>query len=128
MKKGRKNMPTYAEILGMEPKELVMWLSNTFYVNLPLKILTAEEMYNASELLMILTNQYSYLNELLSYAKIVTREVKRDCDKETYEDMVDRKNAIENKLSIVKQQYNSLSRLVTIKIETNKELMMDRSI
>lgn len=121
-------MPTYAEILGMEPKELVMWLSNTFYVNLPLKILTAEEMYNASELLMILTNQYSYLNELLSYAKIVTREVKRDCDKETYEDMVDRKNAIENKLSIVKQQYNSLSRLVTIKIETNKELMMDRSI
>lgn len=128
MEKGIKNMPTYAEILGMEPKELVMWLSNTFYVNLPLKILTAEEMYNASELLIILTNQYSYLNELLSYAKIVTREVKRDCDKETYEDMVDRKNAIENKLSIVKQQYNSLSRLVTIKIETNKELMMDRSI
>lgn len=117
-------MPTYEDIFAMNPQDLVTWLHEEFYVELPSKIENTDDMANASELMLQLTGQYSYLAELLSYAKIAVRKAKRALPKEEWEDMVDRKEAIERRLDIAKQEYTAVSRAITVKTEANKELMM----
>lgn len=117
-------MPTYDDIFTMDPQNLVTWLHEEFYVELPEKIESTTDMELASELLLQLSSQYSYLAELLSYAKIAVRKAKRSLPKEEWEDMVDRKEVIERRLDIAKQQYTAVSRAVTVKTEANKELLM----
>ncbi len=114
----------YATILNMEPVELVKWLHDNFSTTIPLKIESAEEMDAAAQLMLVLTGYKSYLLELLSYTKCITRMVKRDQTKMDYEDMVDRKEAIQNMVDDLDQQYKAVSRAVTIRIENNQELKM----
>lgn len=108
----------------MEPRALVEYLHEEFYVELPPVINTQEDMEMASKLLLIFSGHYSYLAELLSYIKIAVRQAKRNLPKEDWEDMVDRKEAIERRLDIAKQQYNAVSRAITVKTEANRELQM----
>ncbi len=112
------------QIFLLAPLDLVDWLHDEFPMLMQSKIETVEDMDLASNSLLRLTAQYSYLCELLSYAKIIVREAKRNLPKEDYEDMVDRQNAIEKRLDIVKQEYLAVSRAVTIKSEINKEMYM----
>ncbi len=111
-------------ILKMDPTEMLEYLTDEFLIQLPTEITTADEMNEAAKLLLYLSNCYSYLCTLSSYAKIATREAKRSGDKQSYEDMVDRKDCIQNLADIVKQQYAAVSRGVTIRIENNNELKM----
>lgn len=71
-------------------------------------------------------NRYSYIVAFLSYAKTVTRKLKRSGKeyKDAYEDMVDRRDALQNTADILKFQYQSMSRLITIRQEINAELRM----
>lgn len=117
-------MENYIDILAMEPFALLDWLSDTFSIECPSKIESIEDMDNASEILLKLTSYHAYLCELLSYAKIVVRQAKRNLSKIEWEDYVDKQAAIERRLDIVKQQYNSISRAVTIHTENNKEIFM----
>lgn len=114
------------QIFLLAPLDLVDWLHDEFPMLMQPKIETVEDMDLASNSLLRLTAQYSYLCELLSYAKIIVREAKRNLPKEDYEDMVDRQNAIEKRLDIVKQEYLAVSRAVTIKSEINKEMFMEQ--
>ena len=114
------------QIFLLAPLDLVDWLHDEFPMLMQSKIETVEDMDLASNSLLRLTAQYSYLCELLSYAKIIVREAKRNLPKEDYEDMVDRQNAIEKRLDIVKQEYLAVSRAVTIKSEINKEMFMEQ--
>lgn len=115
----------YAQILDMESMDLISWLSNTFSVKMPQKISTIADMENASDLLLKLSSYYSYLCTLLSYAKVMVRNAKRNREKEEYEDLIDKKEIIQNKTDVVKQQYAAISRAVTIQIENNAELRMN---
>jgi len=117
-------MLTYEEILNMPPEALIGWLKETFYINLIQSIITPDDLDKASELLLVLTSYYSYLAELLSYAKIAVRRAKRESTREEWEDMVDRKEIIEWRFDIVKQQYHAVSRAITARSEANKELFM----
>lgn len=117
-------MPNYQDIFSMSPVDLVSWLHNEFSVSLPDRIETTEDMETASKVLLLLSGYFSYLSELLSYAKIAVRQAKRSSPKEQWEDMVDRQVVIERKLDSVKQQYSAVSRAVTIKAEKDKELNM----
>ena len=117
-------MIDYQKILAKDPIELADWILREFYEDLPKEVITTQDMENASKMLLRLSSAYSYLSALLSYAKILARQAKRSGEKETYEDMVDRKEIIQNALDGVKQQYSALSRAVTIKIENNSELRM----
>lgn len=117
-------MDNYADILAKEPIELLDWLSETFAIDFPTKIESIEDMSLASETLLKLSSYHAYLCELLSYAKIAVRQAKRDLSKTEWEDYVDKQNAIDRRLDIVKQQYNAISRAITVKTETNKELFM----
>lgn len=112
-------------LLSMRPMDLADWLTENFTRELPQAILSAEDMDNASQLLLKLANTYSYLNSLLAYAKLAMRETKRNGNREAYEDMYDRKEAIQNATESVKQQYAAVSRAVTIRMENNRELMMN---
>lgn len=114
-------------ILNMEPVMLLKWLSNEFSVDIPKEIVSVEDMDRAAKTLLQLSTQYSYLQTLLSYAKVATREAKRTGDKQYYEDMVDRKEIIQNKVDSIKQNYAAVSRSVTIRIENNQELRMTAS-
>lgn len=114
------------QTLSKPPIELLNWLLNEFSIEIPEVIATPQDMENASQILLHLSGAYSYLMALLSYAKLKTREAKRNLSKEEYEDMVDRRDVIDNVKDIVKQNYAAVSRAVTICIENNNELKMGR--
>ena len=120
-------IPNYQDIFSLSPIDLVSWLHNEFSISLPEKIETTDDMEAASQILLVLSEYFSYLSELLSYAKIAVRQAKRNSPKEQWEDMVDRQLAIERKLDSVKQKYSAVSRAVTIKTENNKEFFMSSS-
>lgn len=117
---------SFNSVLSKDPTELLYWLIETFNTDIPTTIASSDDMKAASETLLNLSGTYSYLMALLSYAKIQTRETKRNKSKELYEDMVDRKEVIQNFTDVVKQNYSAVSRAVTIYIENNNELKMAR--
>ena len=115
----------YMKIMEMEPIDLISWLNKNFLVQMPQHITSVSDMNQASELLMRLSGNYSYLCTLLSYAKVMVRNAKRNKPKSEYEDLVDRKEIIQNITDAVKQEYSAISRAVTIRIENNAELRMN---
>lgn len=117
----------YMKIMEMEPIDLISWLNKNFLVQMPQHITSVSDMNQASELLMRLSANYSYLCTLLSYAKVMVRNAKRNKPKSEYEDLVDRKEIIQNITDAVKQEYSAISRAVTIRIENNAELRMNTS-
>lgn len=117
----------YMKIMEMEPIDLISWLNKNFLVQMPQHITSVSDMNQASELLMRLSGNYSYLCTLLSYAKVMVRNAKRNKPKSEYEDLVDRKEIIQNITDAVKQEYSAISRAVTIRIENNAELRMNTS-
>lgn len=116
----------YKSIMQKKPLELLNWLLSEFSVQIPEAVVTADDIKKASEILLQLSNTYSYLVTLTSYAKLATREAKRNLPKEEYEDMVDRRDVLQNFSDITKQSYAAVSRAVTIYIENNNELRMSR--
>lgn len=124
-KQAEKMSEQFDILLSMPPKKFLSWLDKNFYIKLPTYAVNdAEDMTNAAQLMTILTNRYSYLCSFLSYAKIATREAKRNGGKAAYEDMVDKRDSIETMVSAVKQEYAAVSRAVTIHVENNAELKM----
>ena len=115
----------YESLLVKTPKELFQFLFKTFKTEIPQTILTINDMNNASQLLLKLTSDFSYLVALSAYAKLCVRDAKRNKSKEEWEDMVDRKEVIDKVTEMVKQNYTAVSRAVTIKQENNKELFMN---
>ena len=101
-----------------------MWLDETFPLPAPEAIITSQDMEEAAKSLLKLSSEFSYISELCSWAKALTREAKRTLSKEEYENMVDKKDAVENKMNAIKQTYAGISRAVTIRLESNQELRM----
>ena len=127
---------TYMDVLSMNSYDMIDYLTETFLVEIPTSVNSIEDMNRASKLLLKLSSNYSYMSSLLSYIKLTTRDAKRQLDKldakdpqkaeykTYYEDMVDKKEIIKNITECVDQEYSAISRAVTIKIESNKELSM----
>lgn len=132
-KKKAENVSTkFDKLLSMPPKDFADWLTKEFFIAIPIFVIkSADDMETASRLLVILANRYTYLSSLLTYAKLDTREAKRKSaetkDKTEYENAVDRKDSIENMVNSVKQEYQAVSRAITIYIENNAELRMNES-
>lgn len=120
------------QILAMDPTALQNWLATEFELEVPLKteISTIEDMKYAEKMIAVLTNRLSYLSSLGVYAKIAVRAAKRKGKeaKEEHEDMVDRQIAINAAEESIKQKYNAISRMITVKQEINKEIYMSENI
>ena len=121
---------TYEDIFTMDNYRFLKWLKVTFPIKLLPTIKTMDDMERAGELMIELSSQYSYISEISSYAKVYCRSLKRLADKENpetiadYEDMVDKKEAVEAKMKAIHQAYCGVSRAITVKMENNNELRM----
>ena len=118
----------FNDVLNKSPIALSEWPLQEFSVQIPQVVVTPDDMKLASETLLKLASIYSYVMALSSYAKLKTREAKRYLSKEEHEDMVDRKEVLENFTKAVQQSYAAVSRAVTIYIENNNELKMGRGV
>ena len=117
----------YKKMRDMDVFDFIAWLDNAVDTKLPKEIVTMEDMKSAGEMLLKFSSEYSYMASLYSWFKAATRYAKRNESREVYEDMVDKKEAVENKLDAVKQLYAGVSRAVTIRQENNIELRMTSS-
>lgn len=121
-----KDIKQYKDIYDFTPEELLVWLESKFYVKIPSSLESMFDMQEASRLISKLSNDYTYLTILASYSRIYVRNEKRKGKdfKSIYEDMIDKKEIINDVASAVKQQYQAISRMVTIKKEINEELKL----
>ena len=105
----------YNTLLNMTPIDLAIWLEKEYASTLPSNIDSMEEMKKVNTQLSRLT-----------YTKIQVRQEKRKGkeNKENYEDMIDRRDTLQNTADILKMQYQTLSRMITVKKEINDELRM----
>ena len=66
--------------------------------------------------------------QLSALATVQKRLCARDGDKQRKEDAIDKIYVIDKIVSAVKLRYDTLSRMVTIKQEIDRELNMDRKL
>ena len=117
----------YTNILNMNSNELIKYLFETYIENIPCSIETVEDLNNAGYLLSQLTNKYAYVESMAIYTKNAVREEKRKGpeNKSNYEDMIDRRDTLQEVAKILNMQYQAVSRMITVKQEVNKELNMN---
>lgn len=111
----------------MQPLELINVLSDTFLYDIPETAETPEDMQEISRLLVRTANEFAFLAQLASAAKVSCRTYKRLGKeyKTLYEDAVDKKEGISSITDAVELRYKTLSRIITIRQEINKELKMN---
>ena len=135
-------MITYSNKLKeISPEELLGFLEKHYTFEIPIGIDSEMAMRKAGNLLGTLTNSYSYLASVLAAltihtkaekAKVPTRPKTGDLSeyetqKKIYEEMALRKFLVEQYVDIIRQQYSCVSRMLTVKIEADKELRMSDS-
>ena len=123
LNQGGKNVK-YDDILALPPKKMFLWLQNQTRVEIPQEVTTSDELQEVGNAMNKLSSYYAFIMALLSYAQLSVREKKRESDKEAYEDMVDRRNVLENTAKSINQQYAAASRQVTIYLKHMEELKM----
>ena len=120
----------YSDLYSISVDNLIKWLDKRFYYSIPKGLESIDDMKVAGRLLGQLSNDYSYLAILLSYAKAFVRAEKRKGKdfKLSYEDMIDKRDIIDEMTSVVKMQYQAISRMITVKHDIQEELNMNRYI
>ena len=110
----------------MEPFSLLEFLTNNYVYEVNTIAETSEDMQVIASMMANTYNEYSFLSQLLSLAKVQCRSLKRKGEdyKTEYEDTIDKRDIIDNILKVVKLRYQTLSRIITVKQEVNKELSM----
>lgn len=115
---------TVLNLKEWNPKELTDYLLSNFSVDIPPAIEEHEDYKRVSKLLSDISGIYSFAMSLLMYAKVQVRETRRTGNKSDVEDAIDRKNVLEDFVSIVKMQYNAVSRLISARQQATEELKM----
>lgn len=131
--------PSINNIINSDPFELLDWAKENFSYEVPSGINSVSDMGRVGTLLGMLTNEYSYLisltTELALYSKMAKLNVPtkpKNADdmpyyiekKEEAEIMEQRKKVIECFANMLKQQYNAVSRMLTVYSQTQEELKM----
>ena len=123
------------DIIHLEPMSLVKYLSDNFTVDLSSLengIKEPNDYYIAQKLMYRINSYYSYMLTLQSYAKLELRKAQRINsaeknaeNKRIHEDMTDRCFCIDNFVTLLKKQSETVSRMITAKQEANKEINMN---
>ena len=116
---------SFEDILKLDGDAFFDWVMAHFQMEPVKPIETEDDMKQASKLISIAIGNYSYLAALLGYLKIKVRQEKRNKNKVLYEDLIDKREIVQEIVDATKLQYNAISRMVTIKIESDKELHMN---
>lgn len=119
------NTFTYEDISQMAPKDLAIWLNTNYLIDIPTTIETCDDLKKVGKLLGEITNVYSYVVSMSTFAKLSVREAKRHkLDKEVIDDYMDRKNVLEDFANTLKLQYTAISRMITVKKQIDDEMKM----
>lgn len=131
----QKCLYDYKYLSSMEPFELLYYIEKHFLKDIPQQVDTIEDMVMVQKLFPDITNSYAYVNAALANVKLLTRKLKAIKDKEksekskeAYDEMVSRRDVLETASDILKQQYNALSRAITVRQEINREINMGEKI
>jgi len=111
-----------SEMRQMEPEKLNDLLAKEYSILIPTSIENASDMSQAGSMLGKLTNNYVYLMSALSYFKIWVKQCKQNGNKEETELMMMRRDCVQTACDVIKQQYNAISRMITVVQEINYEL------
>lgn len=115
-------MEGYKQVLSMDTLKFVAWLDSEFSYDMPTRIETPDDVNYGLDCMAAYAGANEYLESLASYAKIVGRSLKRMGKeyKKDYEDMVDKREAIDNKIDAIKLSYQTVNKSVTIAVEEIK--------
>ena len=127
---------TYYDIASMDKFELNKYLIEQYDYQIPPQIEYAPELKQAGELLIRITNANSFLVNILSTVSLLKRTYKRRYEackkgseeyyekKREFEDYVDKELILSAKIEALDGIKQTISRMITIKQEINKELNM----
>ena len=119
-----KNL-NYMDVLSMDPKSLMIWLESNFSCDIPTTIETVDDLKNAGMLLGKLTNIYSYLMSMSTFAKLSVRESKKSgLSKDDINECIDRRDILDSYAATIKMQYTAISRMITVKKQIDEEMKM----
>ena len=118
------NVYTYDQLINMDPMTFMKWAINEFHIEIPTQIENVDDSCLVGELLAKTANSYFYLCELQGVFKILSRDAGRKGDKKLKEDIIDKNTLIDEIGKGVKQQYQTLSRMITVRHNNLEELKM----
>lgn len=124
--KNSKGTLTPQALYKFTPYEVYNFLEENYSFSIPSSLETPDQMRKASQLTAQLTNSYSYLLSLNSALRVMIQASKKEGKNKNELDELNVKKAIvSNKCDAVKQAYQALSRLLTIKQLILQELSMN---
>lgn len=115
---------SFDELINMDTEEFFNWVTYNFNTDMIEAVETEDDMRQASKMISRAIANYSYLSSLLAFLKIKVRQEKRNKNKDVYEDLMDKREIVQEAVDSTKMLYNGISRMVTIKIEIDKEMNM----
>lgn len=115
---------TPINMLVMSGPQIIRSLHHHIIGEIPNGIKSESDLQQIEYFLGKAASDYAYVIELLNYARMYTRRLKRDSHKDKYEDMMDIKNALEELSGVIKLKYQAISRMLTIHQERADEQEM----
>lgn len=113
------------ELLKLDPETLLKHISSTYSVEIPFSIDSSEISKKASKEMAKASAYYAFLSPLKLQANILKRMLKNQkAEKELVDDMLVRENIFESQMVVMKQSYDTISRLFTIRYKEQEELKL----
>lgn len=118
---------TNDELLNLDPEELLTYLTNNYIVKIPLSINSSEEASKAAEEMAKASAYYVFFSPLKLQANMMKRLLKKQkADQELIDNMLVRETIFDSQMSMMKQSYDTISRLFTIRHREQDEFRMMR--
>ena len=115
----RKITPT--NLFTLDVSDIIKVIHERVMGDMPEGIKSTQDLVCTEEALGRLANDYAYIIELLSYSRNYVRQLKRKGEREQYEDMMDKRDALESISSALKLKYQAVSRTITVIEQADSE-------
>ena len=124
----KKQTMTLEQVLSTDPEELAGILLETFKVEIPPCIETADELNQASTIISRSISNYAFLTSMAQMLKMAKRRRKREgADKREIEDILSKEETFSMLADQCKTAYQATSRLITVRQLILEELHMSDS-
>lgn len=128
-----------SDLLRLEPLKLHEYLTDNFTITIPDRLDSVEEVSRTAELISKTTAYYSFLENMRVEAnlkKTIYKDYAANTDdpdlKKAYQkesaNMLKREQIFESMVKIMDRTYQSISRMITIKQQVNKEIEMSGKV